>query len=62
MFRVHALLAQAVTEYAGMLVRDALTRVRSSFQTLDERELFLAGAGVVLLLFFLLRRGGTSLR
>lgn len=62
MFRVHALFAQAVTEYAGMLVQDALTRVRTSFQTLDDRELFAVGAGAVLLLVFLLRRGSTNLR
>lgn len=61
MYRFELVLAQALTEYVGMQLRELVGRVRSSVGTLDPTEQAVALAAVVVLAFLLLRRG-TSLR
>lgn len=61
MFRFRLVMAQALTEYAGLQLRETLGRVRSSLGTLDQDEKALAVA-VVVGLAFLLLRGRTTLR
>ncbi|MEW5931440.1 MAG: hypothetical protein AB1941_28570 [Gemmatimonadota bacterium] len=50
MLRSNTILAQALTEYAGMQVHEVLSRVEGSVRTLEPHELAAAGVVAVLLL------------
>lgn len=59
MLRLNWILAQALTEYAGVQLREVVGRVRSSVGTLDRTEQVVAFAALAVLAFFLLRRGAS---